>query len=423
MLAITTYTAVILGRSWVMLQKRWPEYRETCRKPYPEIGRRALGQRVRFTVSVCINATQFGIAVVYLLLSAKNIHDFLKSFFNADLGYCIIIMIVALLLLPVTFLKSPQDFWWAVVIAMCTTSLAVILILIGSGLDYSTCNPVSTMPDSKATNYFLALGTMLFAYGGHAAFPTIQHDMKKPKEFTKASLLCFGVIALMYYPVSAIGYMTYGDSLRDSVINSLQTIRIQQAINILITVHCLLTLTIVFSPINQEMEEFFKVPHHFGYQRVLTRSAMMLAVVFVAESVPTFGPLLQLIGGSTLTLTSICFPSLFYLYLSAMKEPEKPSTQDYEQPGWKQVIKRTPKLTLTINCLVIAFGLFGGAAATYSAIRALTSTKFAAPCYVAPFLKDLSNDDGGHTNCCGHFMNVTRFPDQECSKFTPDFYN
>lgn len=35
---------------------------------------------------------------------------------------------------------------------------------------------------------------------------------------------------------------------------------IQQAINILITVHCILTLTIVFNPLMQEVEEIAKVP-------------------------------------------------------------------------------------------------------------------------------------------------------------------
>lgn len=43
---------------------------------------------------------------------------------------------------------------------------------------------------------------------------------------------------------------------------------------------------------------------------------MMLAVVFVAESLPTFGPLLDLVGASTLTLTSLVFPCFFYLYLT-----------------------------------------------------------------------------------------------------------
>lgn len=34
--------------------------------------------------------------------------------------------------------------------------------------------------------------------------------------------ICFSVIFLMYLPVSLVGYVTYGDSLRDSIIPSLQ---------------------------------------------------------------------------------------------------------------------------------------------------------------------------------------------------------
>lgn len=40
-------------------------------------------------------------------------------------------------------------------------------------------------------------------------------------------------------------------------------------------------------------------------------------VLFVAETVPNFGPLLGLIGGSTVSLTSLVFPCLFYIYLEA----------------------------------------------------------------------------------------------------------
>ena len=64
----------------------------------------------------------------------------------------------------------------------------------------------------------------------------------------------------MYAPVCIMGFITYGDSLRDSVINSIQTQWIQQAVNLLITVHCILTLTIIFNPLNQEVEDLLNVP-------------------------------------------------------------------------------------------------------------------------------------------------------------------
>lgn len=65
----------------------------------------------------------------------------------------------------------------------------------------------------------------------------------------------------MYIPVCLVGYLSYGDSLRDSVINSIQTKWIQQTINVTITLHLILSLTIVFNPLNQEVEEYFGTPH------------------------------------------------------------------------------------------------------------------------------------------------------------------
>lgn len=76
----------------------------------------------------------------------------------------------------------------------------------------------------------------------------------------------------------------------------------------------------------------------FCWQRVLVRSATMLAVVAVAETVPSFGPVLGLVGSSTLTLTSLVFPCIFYLYLTVgdqiaeeknKKIPEIPSVAEF----------------------------------------------------------------------------------------------
>ena len=49
---------------------------------------------------------------------------------------------------------------------------------------------------------------------------------------------------------------------------------------------------------------------------------MVLAVLFVAGSIPNFRPILSLVGGSTTTLLAYVCPSIFYLKLCRKKRDE-----------------------------------------------------------------------------------------------------
>ncbi|VDK28925.1 unnamed protein product [Gongylonema pulchrum] len=154
---------------------------------------------------------------------------------------------------------------------------------------------------------------------------------------------------------------------------------------------------------------------------------MMLAIVFVAESLPTFGPLLDLVGGSTLTLTSLVFPCFFYMYLTVaddMAQEKGEKNNSNVMPTFIDVLIRTPKLRLLICLLIIGFGLVGSAAVTYTAIKELATTHFTAPCYVQPFLRNAATKPAeSHLNCCGVWQNITRLGDvSECNPYR-DFYS
>uniref|UniRef100_A0A0N4ZIT5 Aa_trans domain-containing protein n=1 Tax=Parastrongyloides trichosuri TaxID=131310 RepID=A0A0N4ZIT5_PARTI len=417
---VCSYSGIQLSENWTILQERWPEYREHCRKPYPSMGLKAIGRKFQSVVSLCLNFTQFGTAVVFLLLAAKNIENFLAAYGNIHVNFCWLVIFVALFMLPFTLLKSPKDFWWAVIGAMITTTIAVILIITGSIQDYHTCHKFNNYPPVSYSKFFMTFGTVMFAYGGHGAFPTIQHDMKKPYHFTRSVLLAFLIIASMYFPVSIMGYMSYGDSLRESVIPSLQNFVIQQAVNMLITLHVILALTIVFNPLNQEFEDLLSIPHEMGYKRVVARTVMMIAVVFVAETVPNFGVLLDLVGGSTITLMALIFPLIFNLFLSAAnkKYGGKMASTEEKPLTIKEMINYTSRAKLGINLTLITIAIVGGLAATISAFRIMISSEFSPPCYSGIFSSPAENEAisesftvHGMVNCCGVFKNITKLND------------
>lgn len=295
------------------------------------------------------------------------------------------------------------------------------------------------MPDLRLTNILIALGTIMFTYGGHSALPTIQHDMRRPSEFGQSSILAFSLITIMNLIAVLFGALTYGDSLRESVINSIQTIWIQQAINVMILAHCLLTFTLIINPLNQEVEEYFGVPQGFTVKRVGVRVAMMATTVLMATSVPTFDSILSLIGALAFMLISMIFPCVFYLYLSAA---EKYNTElatkfaasdkavcnvttaarlEYCKINFSEVLKRTRPEVLLLCGIVCFVGSAAGVIATVTAVGSIISSNFQRPCYLRVFSSSSYTSDSAVTNCCGHTQNIS-LNDNVCHKSDLNFY-
>uniref|UniRef100_A0AC35U4P4 Aa_trans domain-containing protein n=1 Tax=Rhabditophanes sp. KR3021 TaxID=114890 RepID=A0AC35U4P4_9BILA len=419
---IFTYTAHLLGINWLKMCKFWPEYKSHCRKPYPEMAMRSMGIHARTFTSCVLNVMLYGVSIVYLLLSSQIINDIVSSLTGVNIGSCVMLLIVAGMMLPVTFLKSPQDFWWAIVVAMFTTLFAVIIIFSGTLIDYETCAPEASFGTFKMTNLFLSLGTFMFSFGGHGVFPTIQHDMKKPYLFTRSAIFAFILVILMYAPVTILGYITYGNSVQNSIISSLQTPLLQNIANAFIAIHCLLTVNITINPLNQELEHVLETPHHFCWQRVFVRTGVMALVVFTAESIPTFGPILTLIGGTSVTLTSALLPCLFNLYLETrLKMIKKNNGEKKEKkliyPSIKDVIQNTRKWKLLLNITIVIVATICGVATTISAIKEMGDSQFSMPCYLRFFNKDsdhLSALDAKldiSMYCCGSNRNISKHGD------------
>lgn len=357
-----------LGACWSIIEERYPEYRDRVRNPYATIAYRAVGRWGSVLVSGCIQFTLFGAGTVYLQLASQIFQD-LMSDILPQVGICVWFIVIAFVLTFPMWLGSPKDFWVVGIGALLTTAFACVFIFSQMVLDgLNKVEPVE-FKTHGFSNFFLSFGTILFAFGGASTFPTIQNDMAEKQQFSKSILIGFITIMVLYFPVAAGGYFVYGEAVDPNVILSLGHSSLVSMANVLMAIHLVLAFLIVINPVCQELEEIFQVPHDFCLKRCVLRSVMMFIMVFVGETIPKFGKILSLVGGSTITLLTFVFPSLFYMILC-----------DQRRVDWPD--RYIPLHMRVYMWELILIGLVGGSAATYNAVLDIFSAEsMAKPCY------------------------------------------
>ncbi|KAA0203468.1 hypothetical protein HAZT_HAZT010692 [Hyalella azteca] len=307
------FAATRLGKAWVILEERWPELRRPVRQPYMDIAEKAFGLIGRKFCFGCVIATLMGYGIAFTLLIAGMMNSLVTS-----VSICTWIIIISVTVCPATFLESPKDFWQASILAVVSTSLAIVIIIVQLICD----QPLHPDPSYGAPTFIsfsLGFSAILFAFGGASAFPTLQNDMEDRRDWWKSVIVAFSVILVLYLPIGVTGYAILGDQVPDNIILGVtEGIPVIFAI-VFVIVNLLCTYVICMNPIDQAFEEILKVPNSFNWKRVVVRTCVVCFVTFVCLAVPDFGKILNLFGGSTITSLSFLFPPLMYLRLVDQK--------------------------------------------------------------------------------------------------------
>lgn len=125
---------------------------------------------------------------------------------------------------------------------------------------------------------------------------------------------------IFYLPVAIGGYLVFAKHTSENIIDDMKDGWIKTTIIVLITGHVLTAFTIILNPVFQACEQLFNAPPRFSFKRFFIRTIVLILVLFIAQSIPNFGPILSFIGGSAIALTSFILPCVFYVLLCRKSE-------------------------------------------------------------------------------------------------------
>lgn len=143
-----------------------------------------------YVCSAVMDITFFGGCVVYLLLCSELMESLTHTYLKY-ITFCDWILILALLLLPLTWMGSPADFWPLAVGAIGTTLIGLVLLMFEIVKDSPEYLPKATYSAPTFNGFFIGFGIIVFAFGGAAAFPTFQNDMRDKTKFPIAVVIGF----------------------------------------------------------------------------------------------------------------------------------------------------------------------------------------------------------------------------------------
>lgn len=298
---VTNYTGKALVDCANAIQERSGSQKKVG---YEEIAEAAFGTIGRLIVSSIIYIELFGTCAILLVCEGDNLFNILGATAAAanSAGYMLLAALVVIPTLWLPDLRSLSPLGAAGLSAtVCVTSAVIYNLVTGNfpgGV--TTLADWSTLP--------LLFGIMTFCYSGHGVFPSIQASMKEPKLFPKVLDTAFLIVATLCTLMGAAGYYMYGSNACDLIVFNLPKGIIASICGCLILVNPVAKFALTLEPVSAAVQNAASATA--GFKRLVVRTAVGLAVLLAARSIPFLALLMSFIGSLMTISVSVTFPAL-----------------------------------------------------------------------------------------------------------------
>ncbi|KAJ8920708.1 hypothetical protein NQ315_004847 [Exocentrus adspersus] len=312
------YTAILLGKCWIIAEKIYPTLYRRNRYPYSALAEITYGRCLSNCVIFLLDLTIFGGGIPNLIVASRNLQllNLRINDNNTDISYCYWIIILGLILCPVLWLGSPKDMK-----CVCTLSVLIVVavFLLTSGSLLFTNKIDSNLKEANDGHVPLwksiltAYGIIAFQFDIHPTILTIQIDMHNKFKLPIAIIGAFIVSLCMFGIVAALTCFKYGKGAHPSILETMPPTIILDVVAGLTALQLCLTSAVSNNALYQHMEDCLGISREFNSKRCILRTILTLLSIIIAESVPKFDLVMSIIGGTLTGPLVFVLPPLFYL--------------------------------------------------------------------------------------------------------------
>ncbi|XP_047540222.1 uncharacterized protein LOC125073438 isoform X3 [Vanessa atalanta] len=268
--SLQLYTAVLLGRSWLLAHEISPDIREKSRFPYAAVAELAFGTKTKDMKPVALSS----VCIVTTVAVSTWVCIYLDETSPPPSGDVL------------QYEPSPRDF-------------------------------------------LVAYGIIAFQFDIHPMLLTLQVDMKDSRKINSAVLGAFTITGLLFTITSLVAANRYGNNIESNILQGIPPSFILYILALLVTLQLCFSSAVSNSALFLHIEDLLKIPREFGVKRCLLRSGIVAFAVFLGESVPRFDLVMSLVGSTLTGPLMFIFPPLFFLRLCYKRYQIKASAMSH----------------------------------------------------------------------------------------------
>ncbi|XP_054780763.1 amino acid transporter AVT1D-like [Prosopis cineraria] len=279
---------------------------------YPDIGQAAFGVAGRLGIAAA--------CVEFIILMSDNLSSLFPNTRLKVAGINlstnqVFTIASALCVLPTICLRNLKLLSFLSVGGICASILVTTCLLWAGVID-----KVGFHPGGKAINLenvSVSIGLYSFCFAGHSVFPNIYSSMREPSKFSVVLAASFGFCLVIYIGVAALGYLTFGDSIKSQfTLNMPKELYASNIAAWTTVVNPLTKYAITLMPVALSIEELLPSAQLRCYSMsVFIRTVLVFTNLVLALSIPFFGSIMAFMGSSMAMLIALIYPCACYLKL------------------------------------------------------------------------------------------------------------